>query len=78
VEWSAKQHDANRPFGSWADNLAAAFVQLEPRQIVDLPFQGTIVRKDANPIRVSRVTATKHGFCAYGPISPAALTICVS
>jgi AraC family transcriptional activator of tynA and feaB len=60
VEWSAKQHDANRPFGSWADGLASAFVQLEPRQIVDLPFQGTIVRKDANPIRVSRVTATKH------------------
>jgi AraC family transcriptional regulator, positive regulator of tynA and feaB len=60
VEWSAKQHDANRPFGSWADDLAAAFVRLEPRQIVDLPFQGAIVRKDANPIRVSRVTATKH------------------
>jgi AraC family transcriptional regulator, positive regulator of tynA and feaB len=60
VEWSAKQHDANRPFGSWADDLAAAFVQLEPRQIVDLPFQGTIVRKEADAIRVSRVTATKH------------------
>jgi AraC family transcriptional regulator, positive regulator of tynA and feaB len=60
VEWSAKQYDANRPFGSWADDLAAAFVQLEPRQIVDLPFQGTILRKDADAIRVSRVTATKH------------------
>jgi hypothetical protein len=60
VEWSAKQYDADRPFGSWADDLAAAFVQLEPRQIADLPFQGTIVRKDADAIRVSRVTATKH------------------
>jgi AraC family transcriptional regulator, positive regulator of tynA and feaB len=60
VEWSAKQHDANRPFGSWADDLAAAFVQLEPRQIADLPFQGAIVRKDADAIRVSRVTATRH------------------
>jgi AraC family transcriptional regulator, positive regulator of tynA and feaB len=60
VEWLAKQHDANRPFGSWADDLAAAFVQLEPRQIVDVPFQGTIVRREADAIRVSRVTATRH------------------
>ena len=60
MEWSAKQHDATRPFGSWADDLAAAFVQLEPRQIADLPFRGTIVRKDADVIRISRVTATKH------------------
>ena len=60
VEWSAKQPDANRPFGSWADDLASAFVQLEPRQIADQPFQGTIVRKDADAIKVSRVTATKH------------------
>jgi AraC family transcriptional regulator, positive regulator of tynA and feaB len=60
VEWSAKQYEANRPFGTWADDLAAAFVQLEPRRIADLPFQGTIVRKDADTIKVSRVTATKH------------------
>ena len=60
VEWSAKQYDANRPFGSWADDLAAAFVQLEPRKIVDHPFLGAIVRKDADAIKVSRVTATKH------------------
>jgi hypothetical protein len=62
VEWSAKQYDANPPFGSWADDLAAAFVQLEPRQIADVPFHGTIVRKEADAIRVSRVTATKHRF----------------
>jgi AraC family transcriptional activator of tynA and feaB len=60
VEWSAKQYDTDRPFGSWADDLAAAFVQLEPRKIADRPFQGTIMRKDADIIRVSRVTATKH------------------
>jgi AraC family transcriptional regulator, positive regulator of tynA and feaB len=60
VEWSAKQYDADRPFGTWADDLAAAFVQLEPRRIADLPFQGTIVRRDADAIRVSRVTATTH------------------
>jgi AraC family transcriptional regulator, positive regulator of tynA and feaB len=60
VEWSTKQYDVNRPFGTWANDLAAAFVQLEPRKIADLPFQGTIVRKDADVIKVSRVTATKH------------------
>jgi AraC family transcriptional regulator, positive regulator of tynA and feaB len=60
VEWSAKEYDANRPFGTWADDLAAAFVQLEPRRIADLPFQGAIARRDADAIKVSRVTATKH------------------
>jgi AraC family transcriptional regulator, positive regulator of tynA and feaB len=60
VEWSAKEHYANRPFGSWADDLAAAFVQLEPRRTIDVPFQGKIVRKEADPIRVSRVAATRH------------------
>jgi AraC family transcriptional regulator, positive regulator of tynA and feaB len=60
VEWSARQYGATRPFGTWADDLAAAFVQLEPRKIADLPFRGTIVRKDADAIKVSRVTATKH------------------
>ena len=60
MEWSARQYEENRPFGTWADDLAAAFVQLEPRRIADLPFQGTIVRKDADAIKVSRVTATKH------------------
>ena len=60
MEWSAKQYGAGQPFGSWADDLAAAFVQLEPRKIADHPFQGAIVRKDAGAIKVSRVTATKH------------------
>jgi AraC family transcriptional activator of tynA and feaB len=60
VEWFAKQREIDRPFGSWADDLAAAFVQLEPRKIADLPFQGAIVRRDADAIRVSRVAATKH------------------
>jgi AraC family transcriptional activator of tynA and feaB len=60
VEWSTRQYDVGQPFGSWADDLAAAFVQLEPRKIADQPFQGAIVRKDAGAIKVSRVTATKH------------------
>ena len=44
----------------WADDLAGAFVQLEPRKIAELPFQGTISRTEAAPVRISRVTATKH------------------
>src|ERR1700758_4501521 len=60
MEWSAKQCQTDQPFGSWANDLANAFVQLEPRKIAEHPFQGTISRTDATPIRISRVTATKH------------------
>src|SRR5260370_16345646 len=60
MEWSAKQSQTDQPFGSWADDLANAFVQLEPRKIAEHPFRGTIFRTDATPIRISRVTATKH------------------
>src|SRR6202045_4063129 len=60
MEWSAKQCQTDQPFGSWADDLANAFVRLEPRKIAEHPFQGTISKIDATPIRISRVTATKH------------------
>jgi AraC-like DNA-binding protein len=60
MEWTAKQCQTDQPFGSWADDLANAFVQLEPRKIAEHPFQGTISRTNATPIRISRVTATKH------------------
>ena len=50
MEWSAKRLRKDQPFGSWAEDLAAAFVPLEPRKIAEQPFQGTI----------SRVEATKH------------------
>ena len=60
MEWSAKQFQTGQPFGSWADDLANAFVQLEPRRIGEHPFQGTISRTDTSLIRISRVIATKH------------------
>jgi AraC family transcriptional regulator, positive regulator of tynA and feaB len=60
MEWSTKPHQNDRPFGSWADDLAAAFVRLEPRKIAEHPFEGTISRADSAPIQISRVTATKH------------------
>jgi AraC family transcriptional regulator, positive regulator of tynA and feaB len=60
MEWLAKPYQTDQLFGSWADDLAAAFVQLEPRKIAEDTFRGTISRADAAPIRISRVTATGH------------------
>ena len=60
MEWSTKPQRTDQPFGSWADDLAAAFVRLEPRRIADQHFEGTITRVEAAPIRVSLVTATRH------------------
>jgi len=60
MEWSTKPRRAEQPFGSWADDLAAAFVRLEPRRLADQPFEGAISRVDAAPIQVSLVTATRH------------------
>jgi AraC family transcriptional regulator, positive regulator of tynA and feaB len=60
MEWSTKAIEADRPFGSWVEDLADAFVQLEPRKIAEQPFQGTISRTDVASIQISRVEATKH------------------
>jgi AraC family transcriptional regulator, positive regulator of tynA and feaB len=60
MQWSTKAIEADRPFGSWAEDLADAFVQLEPRKIGEQPFQGTISRADVASIQISRVDATKH------------------
>jgi AraC family transcriptional regulator, positive regulator of tynA and feaB len=58
--WLAKSSSSGAPFGVWADALASAFVQLEPRKVTDVPFEGTIVRKDVGPVSVARVSATGH------------------
>src|ERR1700758_4358046 len=60
MEWSTKPVGGDQPFGSWADDLAAAFVRLEPRRIADQPFKGAISRIDAAPIQISLVSATRH------------------
>src|SRR5262249_21161927 len=60
MEWSTKPRLPDQPFGSWADDLAAAFVRLEPRRIADQPFEGAISRVEAAPIQISLVTATSH------------------
>jgi AraC-like DNA-binding protein len=58
--WLTKRLSSDAPFGTWADALASAFVQLEPRKVAEVPFEGTIVRKEAGPVSVARVTATSH------------------
>jgi AraC-like DNA-binding protein len=60
MEWSTKPCRADQPFGSWADDLAAAFVRLEPRRLAEQPFEGAITRADAAPIHISLVKATQH------------------
>jgi AraC family transcriptional regulator, positive regulator of tynA and feaB len=60
MEWSAKNSQIDRCFGTWADDLAAAFVRLEPRKITEHPFQGAITRTEAAPVQVCRVIATGH------------------
>jgi AraC-like DNA-binding protein len=60
MQWSTKAIEADRPFGSWADDLAAAFVQLEPRKMAEQPFHGAISRTDLDSIQISHVQATKH------------------
>ena len=67
MEWSTKPRRADQPFGSWADDLAAAFVRLEPRRLADQPFEGAISRVDAAPIQVSLVTATRHTVLRLAP-----------
>jgi len=61
MQWSARPFQTDDTFGSWADDLAMhASVRLEPRKTTEDPFQGTIARTEAGPVRISRVTATKH------------------
>ena len=67
MEWSTQPRHPDQPFGSWADDLAAAFVRLEPRRLADQPFEGAISRVDAAPIQVSLVTATRHTVLRLAP-----------
>lgn len=61
MDWSAKpSQQLDSSFDSWADDLAAAFVRLEPRKTTEQPFRGTITRTQAGPVRVCRVMATRH------------------
>lgn len=58
--WSAVDHRGSECFGTWADDLARAFVRLEPARISDGPFLGRIRQTHSADIRISRVDATPH------------------
>src|ERR1700693_4145534 len=60
MQWSTKTIEADRPFGSWAEDLADAFVPLEPRKIAEQPFKGMISRADVAHTPFARVEAPKH------------------
>ncbi|KIU44796.1 MULTISPECIES: helix-turn-helix domain-containing protein [Bradyrhizobium] len=60
MEWSTRPARPDQPFGSWADDLAAAFVRLEPRRIAGESFAGAISKVDAAPVQISQVTASGH------------------
>ncbi|MBR0870414.1 helix-turn-helix domain-containing protein [Bradyrhizobium tropiciagri] len=60
MEWSTRPARPDQPFGSWADDLAAAFVRLEPRRITEQSFAGTICKVDAAPLQISLVRASGH------------------
>jgi AraC family transcriptional activator of tynA and feaB len=66
MEWSTRLQRAGQPFEDWADNLAAAFVRLEPRRIAEHSFEGTISRVDVAPIQISLVSATRHTVLRLG------------
>ena len=58
--WSTAGRSRALPFGSWADDLAQAFVRLEPRRTADAPFRGRIAKANAGRIDISRVEASGH------------------
>src|SRR6267142_115964 len=76
MEWSTKTIEADRPFGSWAEDLASAFVQLEPRKIAEQPFQGRSRGPTSLQSRflVSKRQSTR--FCVCVRISPEASAMC--
>ena len=49
------------PFESWKDDLAAAFVRLDPRRVGCSPFFGHIMQARSGAIRLSEVRASAHG-----------------
>ncbi len=59
-QWSTAGISNADPFGSWRDDLAQAFVRLEPRRLGDAPFAGRIAKAEGGLVQVSRVDASAH------------------
>jgi AraC family transcriptional regulator, positive regulator of tynA and feaB len=52
MEWSAKVFRKDQPFGNWAEDLAAAFVQLEPRKIAETEVRPRVITRFSASRRV--------------------------
>ena len=60
MRWHTTGDIKNGAFSKWADDLAQAFVRLEPQALNDQEFKGEIAKVNADEIQLSRVTATGH------------------
>lgn len=64
--WRSSGSSTADPFGRWSDDLAQAFVRLEPQRIADGLFAGRIAKAPSGPIAVSRVDASAHRVARLG------------
>ena len=60
MRWHTTGDIKNGAFSKWADDLAQAFVRLEPQALNDQEFKGEIAKVNTDEIQLSRVTATGH------------------
>ncbi|MEM9104077.1 MAG: helix-turn-helix domain-containing protein [Pseudomonadota bacterium] len=58
--WSCSSARIQNQFERWADNLASAFVRLEPTHLSSQPFRGRIAQVSSGDLKVSQVTASAH------------------
>lgn len=64
--WTSSGSSTADPFGRWGDDLAQAFVRLEPQRVAEGPFVGRIAKAPGGPIAVSRVDASAHMVARLG------------
>jgi AraC family transcriptional activator of tynA and feaB len=60
MRWRTAGDINSGAFKKWADDLAQAFVRLEPEALQNNDFKGEITKVAADDIQLSRVTATGH------------------
>lgn len=60
MRWRTSGDIHNGAFRKWADDLAQAFVRLEPEALDNDAFKGEIAKVAIDELQLSRVTATGH------------------
>jgi AraC-like DNA-binding protein len=60
MRWQTAGDINNGAFTKWADDLAQAFVRLEPQALNNEQFKGEIAKINSDEIQLSRVAATGH------------------